>query len=954
MVNTRLPKNFSRFLRPIKLQASVLILMLGAAVAGCTDDTPDFNPSNESTPQNGYITLTVNCLDNDPGAESRTDSRYTEAANENFNENKISSITVCLWYEGGDKADDNATPNYVRTFNDVDKYGSATINIPLTTEMIGTLFKQNNSNTCHAFVVANVAPPTGQFTIAQYRQKAIGSTFDTQFVQDDFAMDGDKTLQYSESTNSVSGTIDLRRSASKITLALNVDESVEQTVVVGGEEITGRWVPDISNMKVYLRGGLKTSTIDPVIDIENNKESEFFSTPNDRPYTFSDGNTDNGNAPGNSKYPYLQNIPFYTYPHRWTAEPTDYAATYMILTVPWENENDPGTFRTCYYQVPVIPATSDPLLLVRNMSYHVYLHVSVLGSFTPDEPLELTDLSFAAAEWGTENIDVNLDEIRYLVVDQNTYTVNNETSYAINFYSSHETVVTDATMTFYRYNYSDVGDELPVTVTMRKNHDSYTTFGDSVFVAYYNNKTNQLEYGHDLIMYVPYNSSRQPVSLTYNDGPTVTTKRNPRTKAEWDTNQNTITSFRRIDYPGASYSLPEYNVPLTVGDIDEYSRIEVTITVQHADWHELHPGSTNFSETVTITQYPGMYITAQQNTSEDNTEFNFSGAQGNTFINGNTTGFSFGGNTYLGGNMPEGWTTSIGLNTSYLNYNPNMYLVTITNLSEKYGEKYKLGDPRSTNANINLSNSNVNNTNNTLWTGSTYRFSWPNFATARTLNTTGFTTNAALDLNSSSKTTPRRLQYYYPALEDESTKNMIAPKFRICSSYAGTSFILNRELGRRRAAAYQEMNFPAGRWRLPTNAEVEYMMTLAEQFKIPRLFGRYDQGETWGYWCAHGLMMVPRKSSQNPAYLVEYAPNNKVTIWITTSSSHEFDNINDQAIIARARFVYDEWYWGETEASSMGYNANTTPNYQYTLGDAPYEPTTSSRAMSRYTHSEMK
>ena len=94
----------------------------------------------------------------------------------------------------------------------------------------------------------------------------------------------------------------------------------------------------------------------------------------------------------------------------------------------------------------------------------------------------------------------------------------------------------------------------------------------------------------------------------------------------------------------------------------------------------------------------------------------------------------------------------------------------------------------------------------------------------------------------------------------------------------------------RRCASYQENGYPAGRWRLPTRAEIEFVMSLSNKGYIPALFdGTYFDGAGNGY----------------------------------TSSGGSKDNYG-------VRCVYDLWFWGDA-APLTGTAANT-----FTWGDHAY------------------
>jgi hypothetical protein len=95
-----------------------------------------------------------------------------------------------------------------------------------------------------------------------------------------------------------------------------------------------------------------------------------------------------------------------------------------------------------------------------------------------------------------------------------------------------------------------------------------------------------------------------------------------------------------------------------------------------------------------------------------------------------------------------------------------------------------------------------------------------------------------------------------------------------------------------RAATYQEAGYPAGRWRLPTEAEIAFIMDRQTDGVIPTLFARTSGSY---YWAASGRYYD--------------AKNN--TFETATSST-----------TASCRFVYDTWYWGSTAAATNVYHPN--------------------------------
>lgn len=914
----------------MRLLPSLMILLSAGLYFSCSDELEPPVSDKDMLAQEGYISIQLEC--------SRQNTRAVENGVDALNENLINSVTICLSPVAGDRTDEDA-PVYMETFTGINKNNSAIIRIPMTTELITRLFNENNSGECRVFAAVNVAPGDAK-TIADLRKLTVNSTFASRRTQTSFTMDGDGTVSYMPNGHYAVGEVKVQRSAAKITLALDVDDAVEETI--NGE--TRTWTPNLEGMRVRLEQGVKTSTLDPKPTTDMDDDL-YFNTSDDiaTQYRF---NQD----PEAEKYDRVQDIPFYTYPNVWTGSVEERHATFMMLSVPWSSDGG-RTWRLCYYHVPIIPF--DQFELVRNMSYHVNLHVGVLGSFVPDEPLEI-QADYFVADWGEESIDVDILDFRYLVVDQNEYTVNNESSISIPFYTSHKTEVVDAEMTFYRYNFSDQGTEFAVTCTKAMNDESMARVNAPVFTATYNNDNNTLNVSHDLKIYVPYDAAGNIVDLTNNVAAVGGGRKKTQTPEEVNAVLNRIRYFRQQ--------------PATAGiSNNEYSRVQFRITVQHSDVYDGTSGIDKnlYKEVIVIDQFPGMYITAVENNSDLLGKEWSSGAMGNTIINGR---YDYTVTTLLGaGNATRqiisnytNWDYSIGLSTDYQNWNPNLYLITITKLDDDVLNDYKIDDPRSYYINNNLNNDDVDAEHldpfpTEYWAKATTSTSGyynitqlknPTQAQINTiLNGRVFSTNAsgnpectwnqgfrlqgfitAPALNESAQ---RTLRYYYPTREAEENTNTIAPKFRICSSYGGTSPYLTREMARRRAAAYQELGYAAGRWRLPTFGEVKFVMDLAQQYKIPRLFGR-DTG-AWYYWCAQGAVLVPRRGDTTtvPRIVANPAQNGTPSGGSSAVTPFTGNNYRDHA-----RFVYDEWYWGDETLNTNGGTPNqNTPIYQFTWGD---------------------
>ncbi|MBQ3765349.1 MAG: hypothetical protein II874_01240 [Bacteroidales bacterium] len=169
---------------------------------------------------------------------------------------------------------------------------------------------------------------------------------------------------------------------------------------------------------------------------------------------------------------------------------------------------------------------------------------------------------------------------------------------------------------------------------------------------------------------------------------------------------------------------------------------------------------------------------------------------------------------------------------------------------------------------------------------------------------------------------------YRPSSDDSQT--IVAPKLRIASSY-GASARFTYEGAKKRCSAYQENGYPAGRWRLPTLAEIQFLITLSENGKIPTLFSpsyaysqRYNEHHYLGYWSSGGWLYYGGSNTIKSIDLSEETAG-----W--QDSYYDGDWGNDYGYLVGSntyyfgatRCVYDEWYWGSekvsTEDTWLGY-----------------------------------
>lgn len=595
-------------------------------------------------------------------------------------------------------------------------------------------------------------------------------------AQSSFVMDGQTTVN--KSGTSITGTVGLIRSAAKIELAIS---SVEASAK-NGDKV---YVPALgeNGEKIGLTMH-QAATQSQIANDWKNSALTYNADANSHislaGYTFKKGT---GTA-------YTQVNPFYSYPTHWGAGPSGEA--YLLLVVPWQEveTNDDGSITTddngvaipkqgtkpqsCYYEIPIGKLSDGNVIsehIERNRHYQISIHIGTLGSFVEEEPVIL-EPSYMVVNWTNGDIEAQIKDQQYLVVDETNVEIFNQNVYDIAYASSHpvSAVITKIT----KPNYSKA---TAATVTIYNQSDGATTVTPASTIS----------------------GNKESFTVSIVDGKV-------RLSHVLD-NNNKSDGFDYVPY-------------------------DITVVVTN---------EAGMSQTITYKQYPEMYISVTLNTDYSNDDDD-NGNRGFAWVNnsretlGNLNGFGAGSNS-----------------------NPNMITITTTALSA--GSDYTVGDPRV---------STINNLNYNNWAN-------------------------VKDING----TTRQLLYYYPTDTSTAASNMISPQFRIASSYGVTSGI-SFDNAQRRCASYQEDGYPAGRWRVPTTAELKYIVQLSAKGYITILFN--NGGD---YWAADKKIWVPNSSSGT----------------VTQGSGSS----------AFVRCVYDDWYWGAERLVTP----EATTLTSFTWGDMP-------------------
>ena len=548
-------------------------------------------------------------------------------------------------------------------------------------------------------------------------------------------------------TNAANGVVMVKRVAAKVTVKIKAEESV----TIGGTE----WKSQPDEINIHFYNGVKNSLISS--DPDDNTTPAYFDLD------------------------ITATRLFYSYPIRWNVG--DESEPYFRIMLPWthaviEDGTTKWEKKPTYYKVIL-----GGEILERNTWSDVTIRLSAPGNFEdfPDYNVDIDDIEYRVVDWSVAdvewnvglNVDTEILESRYLVVDNDRHVLNNQDTLRIPYTSSHECEVIDKKI-------------------KRPNFKSQDGVKDE--------------------------------EIVWNDN--------------WHIDLKQTTEETYIEF------VHKLNNDIKSKQID-FAPYTITFRVRHKD----ADGQSLYYRDVTIIQNPAMMISVEKNEG------------GNIVEDPKTTKSDDKGYVFVNGNQMHGGDYHWDIVRSCLdggNSNPNMYVISTTIPFEEY----ILTDPRK-----------------------------PKRTTVTTLNfpSSGNTNTTKVAVDANGKT----LQYYYETINGDESLQIIAPKFRIASSYGKCLNSINKENARRRCAAYQEQGYPAGRWRVPTHAELKFIATLSNYKIIPELFTPGNK-----YWTSAGV--------------IYYGDDLK----ITTQTS------------GAVRCVYDEWYWEQTETPKVD-------KTKFTWGDEP-------------------
>lgn len=553
------------------------------------------------------------------------------------------------------------------------------------------------------------------------------------------------------------------------------------------------------------------------------------------------------------KYLYTCEVPFYTYARTWAKAAPD--AAHITLELKWvekSSQSDATRYKSYYYQVLV---NGSGRCFEPNNWYDLTVNLGVLGSEVELDPKEVSDLTYYVLDWTTEPESPSGDRFENVDIKEYAYLVVPETKIVLNNVTTGEI----------RYNAShSIG-------IMMNTEEKYIELLDdkaTTLSAYYVYCGPELDGNGNVVM-----QDQKPKTIP------------PEEKSLSITTSNFTDNGKGI----ITYN---YTIPSSI-----YSPVYsyITIWLDLNGNKELDTDEQEFTEDVEIVQYPPIYVTPDQTVQYSifvNKESKYTKGDGTSRTDG--VRFRHSNGNYYGLGVVPGTNSTTGetafmytITVSSLKSTDIFYYNAVTHKSNDNQNppkpyRYIIGDPRSRISDTRLNNDN-HNTND-------------NWATAPSIDGT-----------------ERKLQYYYPTSSAPGAFQVIAPKFRVVSFHGNGHRFHNYEGAAMRCASYQEDGYPAGRWRLPTFAEIQFIVMLQENNVICPIFFGSSQYFT-------------------PTTQVSYSANgSSYSASGSAFTSSPSSNGGDGSV----RCVYDEWYWGSEQEAIENTAANKSQGQEYvfTWGD---------------------
>lgn len=749
--------------------------------------------------------------------------------------------------------------------------------------------------------------------------------------QDNFVMRGGAAFQFDANNQKVEVTAKLSRVASKISISMDVKPAIDQTTTLASGEIVYdnvTWYPLLDQVQVYLSFANQRSDLEGTPIVYDQDKFFTYNRSNFKPAFSYTGNSGSPSETVPSVQPswgsdtWKWNItgsPFYSYPMKWTEDSPQ--APFLKVILKWasfkedapkespyyvttedglkfvrakrekQSDNLIVAGQEYYYKIPIpVPDENHEngyLLLQDNEWYHLSFDVAMLGSTTDELPVELAGKYFVT-DWNTPGdltAGGDLKQGSYLSLYNDTYYIYAGDDIEIPVLSSHNisVAVTSAT-------YTDFSSGTKVITDIEESQYSTTTNGRESFVLTHilNNDIESPNLDCSVITFkvTVTNDAGLSENLTIIQFPPIyitSELSNGYVFINSTTNRFTSDNYRAVTDDGGVRQTDVVTQFVTSRQTVYTPITGLTIRFQNCEnyiyggyysgklmgiqgWWGWENG------TITVSVPSGEKILGIRLYHLENSDGTYAHYRNSTFSESGTFSYSNGVETWkssqsssnqititvAGGNsrniitqiavectvansaLPMGTIKSYNYNPTGLN-NPNIYTVSVSDLSQS---EYIIADPRSSSP-----------------------IDYPSLKEGG--SGVGLTDYLPVNTNN---------------------HNVIAPRLKIASTHgASIGSTMSFESAQKRCASYQENGYPAGRWRVPTDAEIKFMVNLSKNKKLPSLFSGV-------YWGSSGI--------EGTRLYVSVATSQGIITDITVT---EETNQSEASV----RCVYDAWYWGD-------------------------------------------
>ncbi|MGL6179674.1 MAG: fimbrial protein [Tannerellaceae bacterium] len=386
----------------------MLILLLGTACAT--------NESDLIFEQTKYsVTFRVQLNNNEE------ETKATQPGDDSLNENEIKRLDI-LFYNGENNvyypADNRVS--FQKSGNGVE------VSVQFTTSEVA-LF--DNATNYKMVVIANTNLLREKFANIQYSElkQLVQSSNLIDIPNESFLMDGEVNTKLSPTITKLTD-VKLKRAAAKVNIQINAMS------IPGCKFVSAEAQLYSSAKKTAVMQG------NPCVLLDSDFDS----------YLPRDIQMNNSET-------------FYSYENDWTLDSKK--EPWVLLKV--NIKNSQNTIITTYYKVRLNylnASGTDPELafkLMRNKIYELGIHLYTLGSSDPELPLDLT-CNFRILDWTSKQIDVSIDNYKYLVVFEDQVDMYNILCRDIKYASNMDVKIEN--LQAYYYEFDSNGDKIKRTL----------------------------------------------------------------------------------------------------------------------------------------------------------------------------------------------------------------------------------------------------------------------------------------------------------------------------------------------------------------------------------------------------------------------------------------------------------------------------------------------------------